>query len=74
MDAWCELLVEYGEWVSLRQESSGKEEETQTQRPFLAALRVHEPHPAELGQQRASFRLMTRRFLVHRWQPIQIGR
>src|SRR5271168_2916985 len=37
-------------WVSLRQESSRKEEVTRTQKPFIAALRVNESRPAELGQ------------------------
>jgi len=51
MDAWCELLVGEEKWVSLRKESSGKEEETRTQKPFVATLRVNESRPAELGQQ-----------------------
>ena len=38
-------------WVSLRQESSRKEEETRTRKPFIATLRVNESRPAELGQQ-----------------------
>jgi hypothetical protein len=38
-------------WVSLRQESSRKEEVTRTQKPFVATLRVNEPRPAERGQQ-----------------------
>jgi hypothetical protein len=38
-------------WVSLRQESSRKEEVTRTQKPFVAILRVNESRPAELGQQ-----------------------
>ena len=43
-------------WVSLRQESSRKEEVTRTQKPFVATLRVNESRPAELGQQpEASF-------------------
>jgi hypothetical protein len=40
-----------GVWVSLRQESSRKEEVTRTQKPFVATLRVNESRPAELGQQ-----------------------
>ena len=43
-------------WVSLRQESSRKEEVTRTQKPFVATLRVNESRPAELGQRpEASF-------------------
>ena len=38
-------------WVSLRQESSRKEEVTRTRKPFIATLRVNESRPAELGQQ-----------------------
>ena len=38
-------------WVSLRQESSRKEEVTRTQKPFIATLRVNESRPAKLGQQ-----------------------
>ncbi len=40
-----------GVWVSLRQESSRKEEVTRTQKPFVATLRVNQSRPAELGQQ-----------------------
>ena len=42
--SWAQL-------VSLRQESSRKEEVTRTQKPFVATLRVNESRPAELGQQ-----------------------
>jgi hypothetical protein len=50
------LLVSRGSWVSLRQESSRKEEVTRTQKPFVATLRVNESRPAELGQRpEASF-------------------
>ena len=49
-------LVSLEAWVSLRQESSRKEEVTRTQKPFVATLRVNESRPAELGQQpEASF-------------------
>ena len=38
------------QWVSLRQESSRKDEEARTQNPFVATLRVNDSRTAEFGQ------------------------
>ena len=37
--------------LTLREESSGKEEETRTQKPFIGTLRVNESRPAKPSQQ-----------------------
>ncbi len=55
-------------WVSLRQESSRKEEVPRTQKPFVATLRVNESRPAELGPAAGS------EFCVGRGRPLTAKR